>query len=111
MYYLYILRSLRNGKFYIGCTKDIQGRLIEHNSGETKGNRYNRPFELVYKEEYDKLSDARKMEYYIKSRKSRKFIEELIKRGVAQFGLARMVRDHEGMGSNPISPKNYGGVR
>ena len=78
MYSIYILRSMKNNRYYIGCTKDMERRLNEHNSGETKGNRYYRPFELVYKEEYDNPAEARKRERYIKSQKSRKFIERLI---------------------------------
>ena len=77
MYYIYILKSSKNGRYYTGCTKNIENRLNEHNSGETKGNRYYRPFELVHKEEYDNLADARRRERYIKSQKSRKFLERL----------------------------------
>ncbi|MEJ2745341.1 MAG: GIY-YIG nuclease family protein [bacterium] len=78
MYFVYILKSAKNGRYYTGCTKNLENRLSEHNSGETKGNRYYRPFELVYKEEYATLVEARKRERYIKSQKSSKFIEKLI---------------------------------
>jgi putative endonuclease len=47
---MYILRSLKNGKYYIGSTKDMAQRLIRHNAGKTKGNRNNRPFEIAYHE-------------------------------------------------------------
>ena len=80
---VYILKSLKNGRYYTGYTNDLERRIFEHNSGETKGNRYFGPFELVYKEEYSDPTEARKREYYIKSQKSRKFIESLINRGVA----------------------------
>ena len=83
MYYVYILRSLKNTRYYIGCTNNLTRRLHEHNSGQTKGNRYYGPFEVVYKETYAAATDARKREYYIKSQKSRIFIENLIKLGVA----------------------------
>jgi len=78
IYYVYILKSLKNGRYYTGHTKDLEKRLIQHNSGETKGNKYWGPFELVYKEEYNNPSEARKREYYIKRQKSRKYIESLI---------------------------------
>lgn len=78
MYYVYILKSLKNGKYYIGCTENLKRRLKEHNSGKTKSNQYNRPFELVYREEYASLSEARKREYAIKAKKSRKYISNLI---------------------------------
>ncbi|HVZ67404.1 MAG TPA: GIY-YIG nuclease family protein [Patescibacteria group bacterium] len=37
------------------------------------------PFELIYKETYNTNSEAKKREYYLKSLKSRKAIEKLIK--------------------------------
>ncbi|MCK6648914.1 MAG: GIY-YIG nuclease family protein, partial [Bacteroidia bacterium] len=32
MYFVYILRSLKDGRFYKGITSDIERRLREHNS-------------------------------------------------------------------------------
>ena len=82
-FFVYILKSLKNGRYYIGFTNNLERRLIEHNAGETKGNRYFGPFKVVYKEEYNDPTEARKREYYLKSQKSRKFLESLINRGVA----------------------------
>ncbi len=78
-YFVYILKSLRNGRYYVGYTNDLTRRLGQHNSGRTKSIKHWSPFEVVYKEEYDNASLARKREYYIKSQKSRKYIENLIK--------------------------------
>ena len=78
MYYVYILKSLKNGIFYVGYTSDLEDRIKEHNSGKTKGNYFNAPFELFYSEEYANIEDARKRERYIKSQKSRKYIESLV---------------------------------
>ena len=78
-YFVYVIRSLKNGRYYTGCTQNLDNRLSEHNSGETKSIRYLRPFELVYKETFDTLSEARQRERYIKSQKSSKYIEQLIR--------------------------------
>ncbi|MFA5840178.1 MAG: GIY-YIG nuclease family protein [Candidatus Margulisiibacteriota bacterium] len=78
MYFLYILRSCRNGKYYVGSTKDVQNRLDEHNSGKTKSTKALRPLELIYIETYQSNSEARKRELFIKNRKSRKYIESLL---------------------------------
>ncbi|MFA5034552.1 MAG: GIY-YIG nuclease family protein [Candidatus Margulisiibacteriota bacterium] len=83
IYYVYILKSLKNNRYYVGSTSNLKRRLVEHNSGMTKGNRYYGPFELVYQEEYQSLLEARRRELYIKAQKSRNFIESLIYRGVA----------------------------
>jgi len=81
MYYVYILKSQRNGSFYTGHTKDIAKRLSQHNTGKVKATKYLIPFDLVYNEAFQNATEARKREYYIKSQKSRKFIEQLIAMG------------------------------
>lgn len=78
MYYVYVLESLKNHKYYVGYTNDLEKRLSEHNTGKTKGNRYSAPFKLIYYEEYSNPTEARKREHFIKSQKSRKFIEKLV---------------------------------
>ena len=56
MYYVYVLKSLKNGRLYIGYTKDLLMRLKQHNSGDTKSTKHIRPLELIYQESYsDKL--------------------------------------------------------
>jgi putative endonuclease len=42
-YYVYVLRSLRDGKLYTGVTSDLDRRVREHNSGKTKSLRGRRP--------------------------------------------------------------------
>lgn len=83
MYYLYIIQSIKNGKYYIGATKNIDRRLDEHNRGKSKSTKNFVPYKLIYKENFNTLLEARKREYYIKLQKSKKFIESLIKWGVA----------------------------
>ena len=102
-YFVYILESLKNGKYYIGYSSNLEKRLVRHNQGKTKGNRANAPFKLVFKEEFANSTEARKKELYIKKQKSRVFIQKLIANGaVAQLG-ERGVRNAEAVGSIPIS--------
>jgi len=77
-YYVYVLESLKNGRYYIGHTNDLERRIRQHNSGKTKGNRNCRPFKLIYKEEYRDAPEARKREHYIKRQKSKSFVQSLI---------------------------------
>ena len=81
-FYVYILESLKNGRYYVGHTNNLEKRIKQHNEGKTKGNRYLAPFKLVYKEEFDNVTEARKREAYIKKQKSRKFIQNLINVGL-----------------------------
>ena len=62
MFYVYILKSRRDGKIYIGFTSDLSNRLEEHNSGKTKSTSYRTPLDLVYYEAYKSRDDAEKRE-------------------------------------------------
>jgi len=67
MYYLYIFKSLKDNNLYVGTTNDIEKRLKEHNNGKSKSTKLRRPFQLVHKEIYKTLSEARKREWYLKN--------------------------------------------
>ena len=74
MYYVYILKSLKDNKHYIGSTSDINRRLKEHNRGKVKSTRYRIPFKLIYLEKFKDKPTANKREYYLKSPKG--FLEK-----------------------------------
>jgi putative endonuclease len=78
MYYVYILKSLKDFGYYIGSTKDIDNRLKEHNSGKTKSIKHRLPFELIYTELYNTKSESRKRE--IKLKKNYKVRRELMEK-------------------------------
>ena len=78
MYKVYILESQRNGRYYIGSTKNLESRLKQHNSGKVKLTRFIRPLNTMYAEEYDTLSEARSREAYLKKLKSSRALRELI---------------------------------
>lgn len=80
MFTVYILRGPKN-HIYVGCTSDFDKRLIRHTSGiGAEFTKRNKTFELVYKEEFKTLKEARKRESQIKGwRREKK--ENLIKFG------------------------------
>ncbi|MDD3102094.1 MAG: GIY-YIG nuclease family protein [Patescibacteria group bacterium] len=69
MYYVYILQSLKDNKFYIGCTSNLQRRFNEHQRGKDWATKFRRPWKLVYHEEYSDKNEAYKREYFLKSTK------------------------------------------
>src|SRR5437867_1337789 len=75
--YCYILYSPSLDKYYVGSTTDIARRVQEHNRGKDKFTRTGRPWTLVYREEFERLIEARGRERYIKRMKSRKFIRSV----------------------------------
>jgi putative endonuclease len=69
MYYLYILKSLKDGKLYTGITSDLQRRLDEHNRGKNAATKHRKPFILIHFEVYETKGAAQSREYYLKTKK------------------------------------------
>ena len=44
MWFVYILRSMRDGNLYVGSTNNMERRLADHNSGQVDATRSRRPF-------------------------------------------------------------------
>ncbi len=81
MWYTYILYSPSINKFYTGYSENLNQRIERHNSGRGKYSSRGIPWQLVYFEEFTTKSEAIKREQEIKRKKSRKYIEELVKAG------------------------------
>ena len=86
MYSTYILNSQKTNRYYIGCTNNLSNRINQHNKGKVLSTKPYQPWQLVYKERYNTLSQARKRESQIKSWKSRDSIENLIKTAPSSNG-------------------------
>jgi putative endonuclease len=75
MYFVYVLRSLKDGKFYTGHTDDLTKRIDEHNNGLTVSTKYRRPFELIYYEASRNRKDAARRERYLKTTYGKRYIK------------------------------------
>ena len=78
-YTVYILQSEANGSYYIASTGDLNERLLRHNQGRSRYTKRGIPWLLVHTEQFDTRSQAVKRERQIKNRKSRDFIEALVR--------------------------------
>ncbi len=78
MYTVYILHSETIDRYYVGFTNNIVRRLEEHNRKKGKFTDAGIPWVLVYSETYDSKQEAMDREEFIKSRKSKVYIKELI---------------------------------
>jgi len=78
MYYVYILKSKKDNKLYIGYTKDLRKRFFEHNKGKVESTKNRIPFSLIYYEAYKNGEDATDREKSFK--KSGSVYNGLIKR-------------------------------
>ncbi len=78
MYHVYILKSKKDNKFYIGSTSDVAARLNYHNSGRQRSTRHRIPFSIVYEEAFNCKSEALKREKQIKSYKGGNAFKKLL---------------------------------
>lgn len=67
MFYVYILKSKKDNKAYIGSTNDLRSRVKLHNNGKVYSTRLRRPLSLIYYEAYLAESDARRREQRLKN--------------------------------------------
>ena len=74
MFYVYFLKSKKDGNLYIGSTNNLRRRFKEHNNGEIFSTKSRRPFELIYYEAYKSEKDTRKRKVDLKLR-SKAFIQ------------------------------------
>jgi putative endonuclease len=65
-YFGYILRSVSNGSYYVGQTKDAERRLLRHNRGDMQATRSGRPWELVLTIEFRDRAQAMHWEQMVK---------------------------------------------
>ena len=79
MYSVYVLRSLKKERRYVGMTKHLDRRLKEHNEGKNRSTKGFAPFELVYVEELESRIEARDREKYLKSGIGREFLDDILK--------------------------------
>ena len=87
IYFVYVLKSSKNNRYYTGSTKDLRKRLKEHNSGKSAYTRLTRPFELIYYEKYPTRKEAVKREREFKTGKGREELKQILlnfSRGIAQ---------------------------
>ena len=78
-YFLYILKSKSAEKYYTGISANPEVRLSYHNTIEKGFTARYCPWEIVFTQEYPSKEIAHEIELKIKSWKSKKMIERIIK--------------------------------
>lgn len=76
MYFIYALQSLKDQRTYVGHTNDVERRLIQHNSGHVRSTKHRIPFKLLFTEEFETSTEAKKRELYWKSGAGRRKLKE-----------------------------------
>ena len=66
-FYVYVLLSLKDNKYYTGYTSDLKKRIELHNKGMVISTKLRRPLILIYWEGCLNQQDATRREKYLKS--------------------------------------------
>ena len=81
MFYVYILKSLKDKKTYTGFSENAYNRLTEHNSGKVDATKNRRPLEILFIEKVENISIAKNRERYWKSGAGRRKLKDFFKNG------------------------------
>jgi putative endonuclease len=79
MYFVYVIQSEVDKKFYTGFSEDVYKRLEQHNAGLVTSTKYRTPFRLVYFEASLNKEDAMHREKYLKTTYGKRYIKTRIK--------------------------------
>jgi putative endonuclease len=79
MYYVYVLRSLKDGNFYVGYTHDLRKRVSQHKAGEVISTKWRVPFSLIYYEACRNKTDALHREIYLKTAYGKRYLKKRLK--------------------------------
>ena len=78
-YYIYVLKSKIDNRFYTGYTRDLKLRFKLHNQGKVFSTNNRKPFDLVYYEACRSQDDATHREKYLKTFHGKQFIRNRLK--------------------------------
>ena len=78
-YFIYVLRSLKDGKNYTGYTKNLKLRFEEHQKGRVPSTKNRLPLKLIYFEACLNQQDATHREKYLKTHYGKMFLKNRLK--------------------------------
>ena len=79
MYTVYVLKSTKNSKRYVGMTsKELTLRLDWHRWGLTSWTKQNGPFDLIHVEEFSSREEATRREKYLKTGQGRRTLDHVV---------------------------------
>jgi putative endonuclease len=84
MHYVYVLRSVKDGGFYIGYSTDLRRRIAEHAAAPSFATSFRGLWKLIYYEAYLERDDALGRERYLKSGSGRRFLKAQLRHYLAK---------------------------
>ena len=83
-YWVYVLKSLKDGKNYTGYSKHLPSRFEAHQKGEVQSTRNRRPLEIIYVEGCLNQKDALKREKYLKTHYGKMYLRNRLAKWFSQ---------------------------
>ena len=93
MYYVYVLQSLKDNKFYTGFTPNLKKRIERHQRGEIKSTKSRVPLKLIYYEAYLLRDDAVAREKYLKTSMGKRVLKKQLKNFIKSVKSGKIVVD------------------
>ena len=78
-FFVYVLRSQKDRKFYIGLSNAVERRYLQHQSGMNASTYRRRPFTLIYYEAFVCKQDAKRRERYFKTSKGKTTLKQMLR--------------------------------
>ncbi len=88
VFFIYILRSQKTRKYYIGCTNNLKKRVKQHNQGQNISTMRDQPWQLIRYKTSNSQEEAYKCEKLIKSYKGGNAFKKIISGEVAEWSKA-----------------------
>ena len=82
MFYVYVLKSLKNGDLYIGYSSNLKNRFKSHTEGFVTTTKGYRPWELVYYEGCKEKTDATRREIELKKHQIKDNLRKQLKHSI-----------------------------
>jgi putative endonuclease len=79
MYYVYVLKSDKDKKFYTGYTNNLKLRFEQHQKGKVESTKDRTPLKLIYYEACLDQQDATHREKYLKTYLGKMFLKRRLK--------------------------------
>jgi putative endonuclease len=86
MFYVYVLQSKRDGKWYTGYTNDLRKRFKEHNLNKMYSTKGRGPFLLIYYGACLNQQDTTAREKYLKTGMGKRFLKNRLKHFLSLTG-------------------------
>jgi len=79
-YCVYAIKSLIDGRIYVGMSSNPERRMMEHNAGQVRSTKGYKPWVMVYRRLVGPRAEARAEEKKLKSGRGKEFLKSNIPR-------------------------------